>query len=59
LNNKFDGDVMSFVPVMTDESIAEVTKLLASRDYYVGVDGKMVFSSSNDVSELVFSEMTS
>lgn len=50
---------MSYVPVMTDESITEVTELLASRDYYVGVDGKMVFSAVNDVSELVFSEMTS
>ena len=43
---------------MTDESIAEIKTLLASKDYYVGVDGSAAFSSSNDISDLVFSEMT-
>ena len=44
---------------MTDEAIEEVADLLSSKDYYVGVNGRITFSSSNDISDLVFSEMTS
>lgn len=55
----FDGDTMSYIPVMTEESVKEIEELLGSRDYYVGVSNKMVFSVSNDVSDLVFSELTS
>lgn len=34
-------------------------ELLGNKDYYVGVNNKITFSSNNDISELVFSEMTS
>ena len=58
LNNKFDGDTCSLTPVLSEEGIDEIKTLLNSKEYYVGVDGKMVFSSSNDISDLVFAEMT-
>ena len=54
----FDGDTCSLTAVMADESIDEIKQLLNSRDYYVGVSGKLVFSSQNDNSALVFAEVT-
>ena len=58
LNNKFDGDTCSLTAVMSDEGIEEIKQLLNSKDYYVGVNGRLVFSSHNDNSALVFAEMT-
>ena len=58
LTADFDGDVCSLTAVMSDEGIDEIKELLSSKDYYVGVNGQIVFSSSNDVSDLVFAEMT-
>lgn len=59
LGADFDGDTCSFTCVLTDESISEIEDLLNSKDFYVGVNGKITFSASNDVSDLVFAEMTS
>ena len=58
LNTEFDGDTCSLTAVMTDEGIEEIKQLLNSRDYYVGVSGKLVFSSQNDNSSLIFAEVT-
>ena len=58
LTADFDGDTCSLTPVMSDEGIAEIKQLLNSKHFYVGVDNKIVFSSSNDISSLVFAEMT-
>jgi len=58
LNNKFDGDMMSAISVLTDEGQHEIKQLLSSKDYYVGVNGKMVFSTENDISKLVFMELS-
>ena len=49
---------MSFTPIMTDDGIEEVRSLLNNKNYYVGVNGKMAFSASNDVSDLVFAELS-
>lgn len=58
LNNKFDGDTCSFTPVLTTEGIEEIKALLNSKEYYVGIDGRMNFSCGGDISNLVFLEMT-
>ncbi len=58
LTADFDGDMTSGTSVWTDEAIAEVNKLLNSRSYYVGIDKKMAFSASNDVTDLVLASMT-
>lgn len=58
LGADFDGDMMSLIAVMSDEGIEEIKDLLQSKNYYVGVSGKIAFSVSNDVSDLVFAEMT-
>jgi hypothetical protein len=55
----FDGDTFSFIPLFTEESKEEVTELLNSARYYVGIDGKMVYSVETDISALVFAELTS
>lgn len=49
---------MSLTTILSTEGIEEVKNLLNSKNYYVGVNGKMVFSSDNDVSRLVFQEMS-
>lgn len=59
LGADFDGDVMSATAVWTDEAKAEIKSYLASKNYYVGVNGKVAFSSSNDIVDLVLSNMTS
>lgn len=59
LGADFDGDMCSLIALMTDESDEEIRVMLDSANFYVGVDGKMNFSSSNDISDLIFSEMSS
>ena len=49
----------SATAVLTDDGIDEIKQLLSNKDYYVGVDGAITFSSSNDISDLVFAEMSS
>ena len=44
--------------LLTAESQAEIKKLLASRSYYVGVNGQMNFSAADDVISLVLSSIT-
>lgn len=58
LTADFDGDTCSFTPVLTTEGIEEIRALLNSKEYYVGIDGKMNFSCKGDISNLVFLEMT-
>ena len=49
---------MSFNCVYTDEAKTEVKKLLGSRHFYVGVDGRMNFSANTDVISLVLASIT-
>ena len=50
---------MSLTAVLTDEGRAEIAELLHSSRYYVGMDGKMVFSASTPISDNVLLELTS
>lgn len=58
LTADFDGDQMNFIPVLSDEARSEIKDLLNSADFYVGVDGKMTFSASTPVVNLVLRNMT-
>lgn len=53
-----DGDMMNYIVPMTEDSVEEIETLLKSANYYVGVDKKMNFSADNDVSSLVFKELS-
>ena len=53
------GDTCSATAVWTEESKAEIKKTLNSKNYYVGVNGKMSFGSGNDITDLVLNSMTS
>lgn len=59
LDSDHDGDTMSLTAVLTDEGRAEIAELLHSSRYYVGMDGKMVFSASTSISDNVLLELTS
>ncbi len=52
------GDTASFTTVWTDEAKAEVKKLLNSRKYYVGTNGRMQFSASTDMIDYVLGSIT-
>ena len=54
-----DGDTMNYEVLMTADANEEISKLLNSARFYVGIQGSINFSSSNDVSDLVFKELTS
>lgn len=52
LDNKFDGDTMSTICVLTDEAKQEIHDKLNSRSFYIAPDGKIAFSTSNDILDL-------
>ena len=49
---------MNFTIVMTEEAISEIKDYLNSASYYVDIKGVMNFSSGNDISNLVFLELS-
>lgn len=49
LGGDHDGDMLSLTMPMADESIAEIRKLLNSKEYYVSDTGQFIFSSDTDV----------
>lgn len=53
------GDTCSLNVVYTQEAKDEVAKVLASKSYYVGVNGKMNFSAGNDTINYTLASMTS
>lgn len=58
LDSRFDGDIMNFTVVLTTEAINEIKAYLDSAAYYVDIKGNMNFSSENDISNLVFLELS-
>lgn len=58
LGADFDGDLCSLICLMLDESHDEIRELMSSRNFYVGVNGKMPFSAANDVIDLVMVNTT-
>lgn len=43
---------------MTDDAVAEIKKLLESASYYVNLSGNATYSFANDISSLVFKELS-
>lgn len=58
LGADFDGDTGSFTCLMTKEANEEIDKLLSSKEYYVGSDGKMIYSADTDVIKRVLASIT-
>ena len=44
LGADFDGDVVSFNGVFTEEALKEIKELMGKRMNYVGPDGKLLFT---------------
>lgn len=53
-----DGDMMNYEVLLTTDANEEIKQLLASAKYHVGINGELNFTSSNDVSDLVFNELS-
>lgn len=58
LNADFDGDTASGTAVYSVDSIEEVRAKLDSRNFYVGTDGKINFSTATDTIDFVLANMT-
>lgn len=43
---------------MSDNAIQECKDMLNSREFYIGVDGKITFNFGNDVIDLVLANIT-
>lgn len=54
----YDGDMMSFIVAMANESIEEIKHLLTTANYYVNIHGEMNYSANDDISDLIFKEMS-
>lgn len=58
LNADVDGDTLSLIGVITDESISEIDTYLKRRDYYISPENKFYFSINSDTLSTVLSYMT-
>lgn len=58
LGADFDGDTASGNVTYSEESIAEVNRLLSTRRLYVGSDGKFISSTAVDTVNLVLHNLT-
>jgi len=58
LDADFDGDKMSANVVMEEESIEELENILNSAKYYLDENGKLIYSASNDISNLTLKIFT-
>ena len=58
LNTRFDGDMMSYIAICTDDARQEIQDLLNSRKYHIGPDGHFSFSASTDIINYVLANIT-
>ena len=58
LTGDYDGDMCSLDGLTTDEAIAEAKAFMNSKKGYLGTNGKLLSSAGNDVSDLLFFNLT-
>ena len=58
LNTEFDGDMMSYIAICSDDAREEISNLLNSRKYYIGPDGHFSFSANTDIIDYVLGNIT-
>lgn len=58
LGADFDGDKVSFTAVMSNEAMDEIKKKMSSKEYYVDVNNKVLFSADSDITEVTLSTLT-
>lgn len=58
LTADFDGDTCSWTALLTEDAKIDFKRVLNSRDYYVGINGKMSFAAGNDIIDLVLITIT-
>lgn len=56
-NADFDGDKMSLIALMAEESIEEVHARLNSNTFYVGTNGKIAFSVETDTANFLMNNL--
>jgi len=58
LGSDVDGDTISVIALLTDDSIAEVNQQLKKKEYYISAENKFFFSASIDTLDAVLAYMT-
>ena len=58
LGADFDGDTCSFITVMSDQALQEISQKLKSASYYVDQNNQMYFSGSTDTVDYVLAYTT-
>lgn len=58
LGADFDGDTCSLNVLYTEDSVKEVDDFLGSKEAYLSPTGEILYSSANDISDLVMSTLT-
>lgn len=58
MDNRFDGDTGSLTMVYTDESLEEIREFQRSKRAYVTTDGVFFNSTSTELTELAFHNLT-
>lgn len=53
----YDGDMMSFIAILSKDGQSEIKKIMNSRSYYVGPDNKMAFSAEDDIISITLKYM--
>lgn len=58
LSGDYDGDMLSYTSLLTEESIEEVNKFLNSKEAYITTTNEITYSSSDDVVDIVMKVLT-
>jgi len=53
-----DLDTVSFIVLYTDDSVAEIEKILKSKEFYLTPDGKLTYSAESDTVNYVLQYLT-
>lgn len=59
LDNRFDGDMMSDVFILSQEANKEIDDLLSKASYYLDPNGKIAFSADNDTISIILKSILS
>ena len=58
LGADFDGDKLNLNVVWEDESLEELERMINDKRFYLDTDGSLVYSASNDISDLALKMFT-
>lgn len=58
LSGDYDGDMLSYTSLLTEESIKEISEFLNNKEAYITTTNEITYSSSDDVVDIVMKVLT-